>query len=91
MGLLQIGAHGKHAAVAELGMSHLQLCFYTGNQRPILAPVKLEGFPGGKAQRNVGLLVSLQGRLYLLAPPVLGEGSHSVIRTGVPQWNQITV
>ncbi len=52
MGLERIGPYDKCPAVRELGMRRLQLDPLTADQRPVLAPVELEGVARRKDQRH---------------------------------------
>lgn len=61
--LQQVGPHNEGAAVAELGVGHLQLGALAGDDGPVFAPVELERFTGAKGQG------------YESAPPVVRSAS----------------
>lgn len=50
MGLQGIGPEYEGPAEGQFGVGNLQLDATAGNDRPVLAPVELEGFPGLEAQ-----------------------------------------
>src|SRR3990167_2466624 len=52
--LQEIGAQVERPAVAELEMSHLQLGAHSANDRPVLAPVELEGLAWAEGQGHEG-------------------------------------
>src|SRR5262245_8114236 len=57
--LAWIGAHERHAAVAEAGLRHLQRHGGAGEQDVLMAPVKLVGLTRGECQRNERLSPAL--------------------------------
>ena len=72
-------------------MSHLQLGAFAGQDRPILAPIELEGFSRLKSQRHenapsCGLLRDLP-----LGLPLSHDGGHTTVGTVVAQGYEVGV
>ena len=79
MRLQRIGPHGEGAAVAELGVGHLQLGALAADDRPVFRPVELERLPGLERQRHEG---AAPARLHLALTirfPVTGKGGNPAI------------
>jgi len=53
VGLQPIGADKERTAVTQLKVGDLQLHPFAGNDRPIFAPVKLEGLTAGANCRGM--------------------------------------
>ena len=89
MGLKKIGAKKKRAAVRQLEVRHLQLDPLAADDRPILAPVKLERLSRLKDQRNkrpapAGLLFALP-----VSFPGASKGGDATIRALIAKGDQI--
>jgi hypothetical protein len=70
---------------------HLELGPFASDNRPILAPIELEGFAGRKGQRHegapaAGLLLKLPVSL-----PAASKRSHPPIGTFIPQCGKVGV
>ena len=72
----------------QLELGDLQLGALAADDGPVFAPVELEGFAGGEAQRNESASGRLGG-LMLHLPPMAGKGSDPVVGTGVAQRGQV--
>lgn len=72
-------------------MGNLEFGFYPGNDRPVFAPVELEGFAGGKSQGNEGAPSGRPGSLVLCLSPMPGEGSHPIIGAFVAQRSEVGI
>ena len=89
--LQEIGAQVERPAVAELEVRHLQLGAHSANDRPVLAPVELEGLTGTEGQGNEGASAGgLLGHHALLLPQP-GKGGNPVVGAGIAQGLQISV
>ncbi len=85
VGLQQIGAQVERPAVAELEVRHLQLGAHSGNNRPVLTPVKLKGLTWAEGQGHEGATArSLLGHQALLVPKP-DEGRDAVVGARVAQ------
>ena len=91
MGLQGIGALDEGAAVRQLGMSDLQLRAHAAKDRPVLAPVELEGFArledqGDKGSAAAGLLFDPPIRF-----PIANKGRHPAVRALIAKRNKVAV
>ena len=69
--------------MAELEVRHLQLGAHSANDRPVLAPVELEGFTWAEGQGNEGATTSgLLGHKALLVPEAR-KGRHTVVGAAI--------
>ena len=91
MRLQQIGADNEGAAVAELGMCHLQLDAGAANDCEILAPVELKGFAGRERQRHKGATPGGLLQKFALLLPGTGTGGHPVVGSVIAEADQVTV
>jgi hypothetical protein len=77
LGLAEIGAHERHAAVRQLHMRGLDHQRQPGQRDRLMAPVELICLAWREAQRNI----SLDRNPRLLSPPSLGKPMHAIVRT----------
>src|SRR5262245_20269913 len=78
--LAWIGAHERHAAVAETGLRHLQRHGRASEQDVLMAPVELVGLTRGECQRNERLSAALA----LSDRPPLSVAPHRIVAASVP-------
>ena len=72
-------------------MRHLQLGAHSANDRPVLAPVELEGFTWAEGQGNEGATTSgLLGHKALLVPEAR-KGRNAVVGAAITERLQIHV
>jgi len=91
MGLQQVGSQHKGPAMAELEVSHLQLGSLAADDHPVLRPVELEGFTGGKDQRYKRSFGGRQFGFLLARPPIACKGGNPIIGARVALLHQIEV
>ncbi len=91
VGLQRVGAQQKGPAVRQLELGDLQLGAFAADHGPVLAPVELEGFAGGEAQRNEGAAAGGPGGFMLPLSPVAGKGGDPVVGTRVAERHQVGV
>ena len=89
--LQRIGPQEEGPTVRELELGDLQLGLHAGNDRPVFAPVELEGFTWGKGQRNEGATTGRPGSHLLRLSPIPGKGGDPVIGTFVPQRGKVGI
>jgi hypothetical protein len=75
-----VGAHKWHAAVAKMGLRHLQRHRGSGEQDVLVAPVELVGLASGECQRNE----SLSAALALADRPRPSIAPHRIVAARVP-------
>jgi hypothetical protein len=91
VGLQQVRSQQERPAVRELDVGDLELRVLSGNRRPVLAPVELEGLPGLEGQRHEGAPAG--GPLFALPVglPLPREGRNAVVGALVAEGDQIGV
>ena len=89
VGLQQIGADHKSAAVRQLDMGDLQLGALTGQNRKILTPVELDRFAKVKSQRNKGATPRRLAFSLPIKSPVTGKRRNPVVGARKPKHHQI--
>ena len=79
VGLQKISPDEEGTAVRQLDMGHLQLRVFAADRCPVLAPVKLEGFPGLEGERHEGSPASALALALPFLLPAAGEGGNAVV------------
>ncbi len=88
---MPIGAQVERPAVTELEVGHLQLGAHPSDDRPVLAPVELEGLTRTEGQGHEGAATGgLLGHQALLVPKP-GKGGNPVVGARIAQGLQIGV
>ena len=77
--LQRIGPHDEGAAERQLEMRDLQLGPLAAQDRPVLAPVELEGFAGLERQRHERAAPGALLFPYPLGLPGPAEGCHPAV------------
>jgi hypothetical protein len=72
-------------------VGNLQLDATVGNHRPVLAPVKLEGFPGLEAQGHENTPARCLACLVLFVFPLPDESSHPSIGSIITQRHKVFI
>jgi hypothetical protein len=93
VGLQQISADHKSAAVRQLDMGDRQFGAFTGQNRKIPntlgGPIKLERFARAESQRKKGATPRCLALSLLIKSPVTGKRRNSIVGPSVAQLHQI--
>ena len=85
LGLPEVGAHKRHAAVRQLHVRHLDHQRQVLERDRLVAPVELVGFPGREAHRYIGM----RPELGHVRSAGVDEAMHAVVRAIVTATAQL--
>ena len=91
VGLQRVGAQQERSAVAELEVGDLQLGALARDDRPVLAPVELEGLARAEAQGHEGAASGGLLDLVSACRPRPREGRHAVVGTVEAEHDEVGV